>query len=146
MLTSAAQAPRKWTAEQLVVEVINEYKITKIKQLNVSVHFDDSCENSFWAEYDTIIGNAILRLSNLNEFDRIINVESIRYRSTKSKWGALQWMMPLLSESFNGLISLNGICATMSVMKCVEDFNIVCKMISRDKMICMDFWFEQGNI
>eukprot|EP01084_Bolivina_argentea_P231362 390202_1 len=79
-----------------------------------------------------LIGEAILKLSLCDQYDRIIIVNI----GTSQAPFLLDWMKPLLSDNFKCLIELtNDDGFEAGMLDFSNAYNILCDMISRDKLI-----------
>eukprot|EP01084_Bolivina_argentea_P150932 263511_1 len=166
---------KKWTVDELVSKIIIEQDTTHKKQLNIhfascnkeqlGMHFASGgyssteiisvCFIEKWYAIRLsrlkVVGEVILKLSNLNKFDRIINVNKfaehhVGYSHEIPNGPYLDWMRPLLSDDFTSLVSFDGFAQSDYDLgiKYIEDYDVICDMISRDKLISIKLGFNTG--
>eukprot|EP01084_Bolivina_argentea_P304125 525164_1 len=141
-----------WTVKRLVSAVIDECNKSKQKQLRIIINdYDKSVcfaskeftfAENIQSSQHKLIGDVILTLSKLNRFDRIIQVPVIEYCKCNDA-PQLTWMNSLLGNEFTSLISFDGFdCPNGDGTSCycvgiqyISDYNVICDMISRDKII-----------
>eukprot|EP00483_Globobulimina_turgida_P007589 UN07604 len=90
-----------------------------------------------------ILGEAILYLSKMNIYDRIIHIKSGGESPIK-----FDWMSPLLSDEFTSLIAMQPAPNQLpddrdtefdDRIKFERNYNVLCDMIANDKIIQVSF-------
>eukprot|EP01084_Bolivina_argentea_P290023 498125_1 len=150
-------------ALNLFNNVLQENKHLKQSQLSLTVSKDHKKKDLIFTFFDegnkykitnmNVLGNAILKLSQHSDFDRIINfkVDKIHDDDFRCNPNLFHWMYPLLSDKFTSLIAFNensgcGMCDHRVGFGHKQQFDIICSMLARDKLICvfLGFPFKQN--
>eukprot|EP01084_Bolivina_argentea_P150931 263510_1 len=91
-----------------------------------------------------ILGQAILDLSKMDNYDRIIEVTMYEEHRI-----ILDWMLPLFSDEFTSLIAIYGLFSFDNIrpngIRCASTYNTLCDMISRDKIIVVPLALLTSN-
>eukprot|EP01084_Bolivina_argentea_P089681 161773_1 len=141
------QPEEKWTRKKLtntLNESLQKQKLNQILLMIYTQNHDDTIsiycgeaqkyKISILKSNLQMFGEAILDLSKMNVYDRIINIGGDEQ---------LTWMTPLLFDEFTSLISFRSGWS----IKSANSYNILCEMIQKDKMIStsLDFGCETEN-
>eukprot|EP01083_Nonionella_stella_P108934 317159_1 len=139
-----------WTRHTIAQKIHKKLQSDKRKQISLFISASPDCVNStIWsfsanstyvrvklprttASMD-MLGKAILDLSKMKQYDRIIEIEVSGDAPI-----ILRWMAPLLSDEFNSLISFYEPCWRMYF---ASSYNMLCEMIANDKMIVISLVF-----
>eukprot|EP01083_Nonionella_stella_P174409 604497_1 len=135
-----------WTRHTIAQKIHNELQSAKIKQIDLCISASSDCV-TIWPcppyagsvelpptiASMKMLGKAILDLSKMKQYDRIIRIEV----SGESPI-ILRWMAPLLSDEFNSLISFYDQYWRMYF---ASSYNMLCEMIANDKMIAISLGF-----
>eukprot|EP01083_Nonionella_stella_P065456 171519_1 len=139
-----------WTRHTIAQKIHKKLQSDKRKQISLFISASPDCVNStIWsfsanstyvrvklppttASMD-MFGKAILDLSKMKQYDRIIEI-SVYGQSEIT----LRWMAPLLSDEFNSLISFYSRHWRMYF---ASSYNMLCEMIANDKMIAIYLGF-----
>eukprot|EP01084_Bolivina_argentea_P085226 154027_1 len=95
-----------------------------------------------------ILADAIIKLSEMDEYEPIIEV-----RILGDKEIMLNWMKPLLSDNFKGLIYLHSIghltgrlYGMFAGIEHISTYNTLCEMIKRNKMFAVMLGFPGNQV
>eukprot|EP01083_Nonionella_stella_P065455 171518_1 len=133
-----------WTRHTIAQKIHKELQSQKRKQIYLSISASSDCVTisvisatlpPTTASMD-MFGKAILDLSKMKQYDRIIEI-SVYGQSEIT----LRWMAPLLSDEFNSLISFNSFYIQGWQMYFASSYNMLCEMIANDKMIAISLVF-----
>eukprot|EP01083_Nonionella_stella_P024319 67205_1 len=132
-----------WTRHTIAQNIHKELQSRKRKQILLDIYVLSDCvtirssANSVKLPPTTasmdMLGKAILDLSKMKQYDRIITIQVFGESPI-----TLRWMAPLLSDEFNSLISFYSRHWRMYF---ASSYNMLCEMIANDKMIAISLGF-----
>eukprot|EP01083_Nonionella_stella_P065454 171516_1 len=133
-----------WTRHTIAQKIHKELQSDKIKQIHLRISASSDCVEIWLFSLKSVklppttasmemLGKAVLDLSKMKQYDRIIRIMVFGESPI-----ILHWMAHLLSDEFNSLISFYD---QYWKMYFASSYNMLCEMIANDKMIAIYLGF-----
>eukprot|EP01083_Nonionella_stella_P278812 948229_1 len=139
LVTELSQYSQKTKEHQLLFDVSETTNgIAQVTGINLTVG-DKHYQMANTTENMNMLGNVLLDLSKMNQFDRIIRTKMYSY-GVRYVHG---WMRSLLTDDFTSLIQTIPVGCSLKGIPDAETYNLLCEMITRDKMITVSIAFDR---